>query len=591
MSIKVEKPVIDEAVLDLIGKEFKFDHAKGIAELLKNSVDAYNLEGTPDEEQIIYIYLDVANNNLVRSFDVIDFVGMKREKIDDAFKRWFDPNAAKKINKNKQKDIKTLGGHGNGGKFYMREMFKTSRLITYRDKKLNSFGFNESKEYGFDEKMNNINLSFDDAIEASGLKSNVILLNAISDILFERKRFTIVRGLQPKSAHKTNYLKELIKKLIIHPQARRIIQHKNIYVILGDNTKVTKLMTTELSPKKGFENPFEYICPKTLLLDEEKIEMYNENIIKLTLFTSEEPLKGNKYRGMNSIDFLSDVGVIANYEIDKIGQFRTYIYSEFIYGECEAQVMEDEDYVTNDRNEFVSSTPKTVALLNWVKDCVAELSEKMEEAAKKDKKSINLKQTSELNELLNKWKNRFLQKLIRERLSGIGNSMGIGGNEIENWHAHSKKQNKSKLESKKKTGNEGNNETKKANSFPEVKISGMDKDPFSESNEPFECDERHPVIYQRQIDLKNGIYWINTSKRIAHMILERTGSNSVRWREFMFQRYIDIIIKEAIFSLGRTEIDLSSDTVMNEIDKVTSEILDLASEDLESFLFDSDYIV
>ncbi len=108
---------------------------------------------------------------------------------------------------------------------------------------------------------------------------------------------------------------------------------------------------------------------------------------------------------------------------------------------------------------------------------------------------------------------------------------------------------------------------------------------------PYELSERHPAIHQRPIDFENGIYWINTSKKIANMILEKKGPDSIRWREYLFQRYIDIIVKEAIFSLGKTDTDLTSDTVMSEIDRVTSEVLDLAAEDLQSFLFDSDYTI
>ncbi len=590
MSIKAEKPVIDEAVLDLIGKEFKFDHAKGIAELLKNSVDAYNLEGTPDEEQIIYIFLDVAKNNLVKSINVIDFVGMSRKKIDAAFKRWFDPNAAKKSSYDEKKNIKTLGGHGNGGKFYMREMFKNSRLITYRDGKLNSFGFNEKKEYGIDTDMDNIEIKLENALAISEIMKTTHVINQIEDILSNKKRFTIVKGYLPKSAHKTNYLKELINKLIIHPQARRIIQHKQVYLIIGENSKAKKLTIPILSPKKGFENPFQYVCPQFLNYENESIKMYDNTPIELTLFTSEEPLKGNKYRGMNSIDFLSDVGVIANYEVGRIGHFRTYVYSEFIYGECKAQIMEDEGYVTNDRNEFTYAT-KTNALLNWVKDCVENLCEKMDEKAKKEKKKLNLKKTSELNELLNRWKNRFLQKMVRERLAGLGGNLGVGGNNEESWNIDPNKKRKKKSDAKKKIGGEGDNKKKKANAFPEVRISGEHPDPFSTEIEPYMLSERHPAIHhhQRPIDFENGIYWINTSKKIASMILEKNGSESIRWREYLFQRYIDIIVKEAIFNLGKTDTDLTSDTVMSEIDKVTSEVLDLATEDLQAFLFDSDY--
>jgi hypothetical protein len=36
--------VIHDHFLDIIGNDFKFDHAKGFAEWIKNSVDAYSRE-------------------------------------------------------------------------------------------------------------------------------------------------------------------------------------------------------------------------------------------------------------------------------------------------------------------------------------------------------------------------------------------------------------------------------------------------------------------------------------------------------------------------------------------------------------------
>ena len=42
MSIIPQKTKIDaKQALDLIGRDFNFNHSKGIAELLKNSYDAY----------------------------------------------------------------------------------------------------------------------------------------------------------------------------------------------------------------------------------------------------------------------------------------------------------------------------------------------------------------------------------------------------------------------------------------------------------------------------------------------------------------------------------------------------------------------
>ena len=127
----------------IIGNEFKFNHEKGLSEWLKNSIDAYIRAEQEDEESfIIFRFMD--KDEIL--FECIDFVGMTSDDIDKALKRWGDPEAAKRGT-----GKKTFGGHGNGGKFYMRQMFKQSHFITYRAGKLNVFGFNENKRYGFAE--------------------------------------------------------------------------------------------------------------------------------------------------------------------------------------------------------------------------------------------------------------------------------------------------------------------------------------------------------------------------------------------------------------------------------------------------------
>src|SRR5437762_6457732 len=92
---------------------------------------------------------------------------MTKKQIDEAFKRFFDPQAAKKGAK--QANLKTLGGHGNGGKFYMRQMFKTSRAITYRGRLMNIFGFNAKRQYGFEEGFENRKIELDDALAKAGI--------------------------------------------------------------------------------------------------------------------------------------------------------------------------------------------------------------------------------------------------------------------------------------------------------------------------------------------------------------------------------------------------------------------------------------
>src|SRR5207237_2511052 len=84
MPIKVQKFVIDDAVLDLIGNEFKFDHAKGLAEWLKNSCDAYLRDKTPDDQQFIFVRLTEDGSGRLSRIECIDFIGMTTKQIDDA---------------------------------------------------------------------------------------------------------------------------------------------------------------------------------------------------------------------------------------------------------------------------------------------------------------------------------------------------------------------------------------------------------------------------------------------------------------------------------------------------------------------------
>jgi len=159
LSIIVEKAVFDDHILDVFGAQFRFDHHKGLAEWIKNSVDAYQVEGTADDRQHVIIRVTVTRPKKNSVFEVIDFVGMTSHNIDNAFKRWGDPEAA-----SKGTAAKTLGGHGNGGKFYMREMFDQAHFITYKKGLLNVFGFTK-KRYGYAKRLKDERMRADDARE------------------------------------------------------------------------------------------------------------------------------------------------------------------------------------------------------------------------------------------------------------------------------------------------------------------------------------------------------------------------------------------------------------------------------------------
>ncbi len=568
MAIKVQKFVIDDAVLDLIGNEFKFDHAKGLAEWLKNSCDAYLREKTPDDEQFMFVRLVEDGSSRLTRIECIDFAGMTKKQIDDAFKRFFDPQAAKKGAKEAQ--LKTFGGHGNGGKFYMRQMFKTSRAITYRDGRLNIFGFNVKGEYGFEDGFEDKKSSLSAAMKEAGIDGIELPVSVKKALETGQTGFTVVVGEQPEKVKGTANRNALVERLILHAQARRLIERKPISLFLNDEATASRLTAPKLSPKEGFEKPLLIDIPEELEWEGKRVRFKSSQYSwpgRLILKTSAEPLRGN-LSTLNTIDFLGDkLGVIGSYRIHELGSMRFSGQVEFIYGECECPILEDPDYdsVRNDRQKLIEND-RSLPLLNWVRAQVESLAEKMETKNIQEKKKQDLKNTSQLNEILNKWKNRFMSQVWAQVFAGKGPA-GTSGTEAG--------------------AGGGGSETKRKPRFPQVLISGQHSDPLDPlSTEPFYCDPRQPTVYQRPKDVEAGIYWINTARPLAEKILNEYTADSARWREYLFQRYTEIILKEAIFQLGRIKPSITSDDVVFCMDDITKRVHDQAAQDLNAFLFE-----
>ena len=595
MAIVPEKAIIDDAVLDLLGKSFKFDHAKGITEWLKNSVDAYNNSDFKDKDQIMIISLKIGNNDYIKKISVLDFHGMSKEKINKGFKSWFSPDAAGLQNNLSKSEQKTFGGHGNGGKFYMRQMFNTSHAITYYNGKFNIFGFDENKMYGFDDKANNITINPLEAIDKAALNQFGISENLLNNIINNKNRFgfTLIEGFNPVKSPGTNHKNKFLEKLYAQPQAQRLINKKKIYIKIEGASETKLLQTKKIEPKKGFEEPFEFLCDSTIEIFGDKINMVNKNFTnppKLTLKTSKEPLKGYTDQ-LNRINIEGKVGVIASYKIEEIGKYSSS-FTDFIYGDCYAPIMEDGDIdcVENDREKLTDS-PHSQALKYWIRECIEELSQKMQDKEKSLKKKNALKNTSDFNTILNKWKNKFVDSIIRDVTSGLGEEEGIGGGGLEIPVIGNNPGKGSGTKATRKGGASGGSESRKSQAKPSVLISSHDKDPLSNDEKSLDLSDRHPSIYQRTNDVKFGIYWINTSKPLSKLILDKKGPDSPEWRSYMFNRYIDIIVKETIYSLDKKQLDLNVDIINNKIDDIISQVHDKAASDLQEFLLDDKYMI
>lgn len=679
LNILGEKNIIDDNFLDIIGNEFKFDHEKGLSEWLKNSVDAYIRGEIADGNQYIFIRFTDGNKNN-SSFECIDFVGMTNTDIVKAFKRWGDPRAAKR-GSNKI----TYGGHGNGGKFYMRQMFSKSYFITYKNGYINIFGFNEKRKYGFAKGFKNKKIKPKEAMSIAAINYNYFPKNLREKIIKGETGFTVTKGIAPSGMKNKIKVNKIIEKLRNHPQARSIFSRTTVAVVCNNETVLKEIKPEEISPMKGFEEPKIITIPDKLFIeDNNAISLSNNKYSRgqLILKTSELAFeKNSRFGPLNRIDFTGEIGVIASYHIATDLSVRNFPQAAFIYGECHCPILEDPDnnVVKNDRSKLAEND-LTRVLLEWVSEQIDIIAAEIASKEAEERKKKNIEISSSYNEFLNKWKNKFMGKVFSETFGSIGSEVGetithnpklllqaptdiefsfslakipinkeklitlkvrvpkpipIGGvikiisdnsfiepreGEIIVKNDDVKKDvngNKVAIMNLpfvgKKVGERANiiaeigrfssdiqievvedkGSGKNRNPlYPKVLLSGIDQDPLNIApNGKVILDPRQPLIYQRPQDIKERIYWINTSTPLANAILDRYSSHSLRWRDYLLQRYVEIFVKEAIFELQKKDPDsFKAERIDSDIlGTLVAKIHGMALKDLGRFLFEEDY--
>jgi hypothetical protein len=679
LKIVEEKNVFSDHMLDIIGNEFKFDHAKGLSELLKNSVSAYIRDDIADKDQnIVFRFTDGKSNGT--SIECIDFVGMTETDITKAFKIWGDPEAAKRgLNK------KVYGGHGNGGKFYMRQMFKESYFITYHSGLVNIFGFSKNKKYGFAQGYTNKKMKPEEALKLAEISNIIFPKNVKEAILSSKTGFTVVKGLSPEGMKNKINVKRIIEKFRTHPQSLKILGKTNVSVIYNGDYLWDFLKADEIKPLLGFETPKIIFIPEILKEGDAVVKLVDSKFSqgKLILRTSEEAFsRGGRLADLNRIDIMGELGTIASYQIFELG-VTSFPQAAFIYGECECPILEnpEHDCVKNDRTKLVENDI-TQALTRWIAERIDDYAREISDKEQKEKGELTKNLSSKYNEVLNKWKDKFMSKVFSEIFGdGGGGKEGGGGSgarkhleypkdgmnftftaaEIplnQSWPLTLKVATPDRIpvgaiisvessnllievEDKKivikpemmklaetgetvavvnvsvigqRVGEVGKVIAKagkysaqidisvveekigggKKNKYPKVLLSGYDLDPLNiVPSGSVILSPRDPVVYQRHQDVKEGIYWINTSAPIAESILklEQGGAESARWRDYLFQRYVDIFVKEALYELQKKEPDdFRAERVDSDImGALITKIHAAATIDLEQLLFNESY--
>ncbi len=595
LKIKEEDNVYHDNILDIWGNDFNFSHEKGLAEWLKNSVDAYRRVGASDKDQHIIFRFTDGTDLSAPLIECIDFVGMEYVDIEKAFKWWGDPNAAKRGLR-----VRVYGGHGNGGKFYMRQMFQQSYFVTYRGGKINIFGFNENRKYGFAEGYKDRAISLDEALRTAGVDKSLIPNAILRKLEHGETGFTVVKGIRPKKiVGKNLFVFRICDKLKYHPQARSPLKFSNVSVVHNGKILTNSLRMEDIEPLEGFEGPYVFEIPEFLEPNlsedtDKKIQMADKKYKKgsLILKTSSVPFgRGGRKPELNCIDIVGEIGVIASYTMQQIGFLRYYPQAQYIYGECTCPILEDQDYdcVQNDREKLVENE-RTSALLQWITQRIDEVASKIADKEAKKEEEKNIRATDEFNQILNKWKNQFMSRLFAEVLGGPGKGSSTGGLGEEGTGGGEKDESKEKggLGSGMGKGGGEGNEAKKGPRAPLVLLSGQEDPEFPGISVTF--SDRHFAVEQRQQDVARGIYWINLEKPMAKKVIQRYGVDSPRWRNYLFQRYVDIFTKETIYRLAKKEGGiLTPEQADYEIMRVSSLVYDKATVDLEEFLLSEKY--
>jgi len=477
-------------------------------------------------------------------------------------------------------------------------MFETSRFITYREGRLSIFCFNKDKEYGFLKGYEDKEVEPYEALELSGIADLSAKLPTVIHERFKRGdiRFTVVSGARPQAVGVKKYNKTL-DGLRVHPQARNIIQTKLVYGV-SDDGELNRLEPDIIKPKPGFEGPFIFDIPEQL----DGIYLADNRFAqgKLTLYTSEEPFDRRDDRAaLNCISFKSkDSGIIAAYNISELGgALKNHTETEFIYGECECPILEapDNNLVHNDREHLVKSDISD-ALIRWVCAKINEVTDKMVERTEREQQQNDLKKSSEFNNFLNSWMNGLLDKLMNGFDKGLGevligtDSGDVGGlysgihKEIDNGDTavNTKGKNGGSIAS----GNGAGDKKARGQTQPRILLSNFNDDPLNPGKR-MNCESTHPLVYQRKEDEQNNIYWINTVAPVARKIrvLEDDGHNSPRWKEYMFQRYVEIIRTQIIRGFLKDNMQVSANDINSKIDEISKEVHKAASNELDKHLY------
>ncbi|NIW00173.1 hypothetical protein GWN26_14045 [Candidatus Saccharibacteria bacterium] len=397
-------------------------HENGLPEWVKNSTAAYLRENWSEDQRIIIL----AFCNRRRFSDAIiaclDFVGMTSEQIERDFRKWADPEAATRPAKIGVR-IGELGGHGNGGKCYMTQMFEDHALLnTVRNGKgckygvkggSVEFGYVPNPELGKDYQVDDILMEVSKCLKI--IKSSIQMLpEVVAKVVRSAEGFTFVSGVKPKDCDGRIAVSSLVESLLVHHQMITPLQQCRIYVIVNGQpyNNGQPLSLPKIEPIPGFETARVICIPEQLRdpLSQRMTQTVDNNypaVGELRIYTSEKNMRlgrSERRQWRHTVNFhTSESGIIGKthmLSLDVDSNYRDYLY-------CDCCLDSLDQYQQNERREL-SESPLTRSVEKWISGQVREYCREFEARDRQKIRQRDKDQLSRINEWLDKWKNQFI---------------------------------------------------------------------------------------------------------------------------------------------------------------------------------------
>ncbi|MBI4583000.1 MAG: hypothetical protein HY717_03105 [Planctomycetes bacterium] len=410
--------VHEEGAIRLICRAFQ-SHESGLPEWLKNSADAYARGDAPEHKRISVVILDNGRRDASSSISCLDFMGMTSDVIEDNFRIWADPDAARRGSKT----TGIQGGHGNGGKCYMTQMFDEYALIhTAKRGKGNRygvvagsirFGYIPNRQRGRDFSVENLQKELEKTLAQFKCPLDILPKSAL-EALKATDGFTLISGLGPKGYGKKIPVDHLVENLREHPQMIQTLGICRVYIIANGRliNDGKELALPEIPPMDGAEKPRTIPIPEILKdpVSEQQVSTTNEGSLpqgQIILRTSDVSMRW-KRKGRHVVNYKAQSGHIGYDPVSDLDVQSSY--RDRIYGECFLEALEP--YKQNERGPLAKS-PLTRAVKCFMSQQIELYAKEFEARDRRQYDREAKNEISKINEALDRWKNRFLNELMQ----------------------------------------------------------------------------------------------------------------------------------------------------------------------------------